>query len=87
MQFLQDEFVNIAQSDAFPLVPRKYLVEALKSDFLQVLLISLQNYQPFVKSHQNLENFRYIKYLYAWRYELSDVWCNLSVPLNSACAT
>lgn len=35
MQFLQDEFVNIAQSDAFPLVPRKYLVEALKSDFLQ----------------------------------------------------
>lgn len=35
MQFLQDEFVNIAQSDVFPFMPRKYLVEALKSDFLQ----------------------------------------------------
>lgn len=35
MQFLQDEFVNIAQSDAFSLMPKKYLVEALKSDFLQ----------------------------------------------------
>jgi len=38
MQFLQDEFVNIAQSDAFSLMPKKYLVEALKSDFLQVSL-------------------------------------------------
>ncbi|KAJ7390594.1 BTB/POZ domain-containing protein 7 [Desmophyllum pertusum] len=35
MQFLQDEFVNIAQSDAFSLIPIKYLAEALKSDFLQ----------------------------------------------------
>ena len=49
MQFLQDEFVNIAQSDAFPLVPRKYLVEALKSDFLQVLLISLPKLSTFCK--------------------------------------
>lgn len=38
MQFLQDEFVNIAQSDTFSLMPKKYLVEALKSDFLQVSL-------------------------------------------------
>lgn len=38
MQFLQDEFVNIAQSDAFFLMPKKYLVEALKSDILQVSL-------------------------------------------------
>lgn len=36
MQFLQDEFVNIAQSDAFSFIPKKYLAEALKSDFLQV---------------------------------------------------
>ena len=36
MQFLQDEFVNIAQSDDFPFIPKKYLAEALKSDFLQV---------------------------------------------------
>ena len=36
MQFLQDEFVNIAQSEVFPFLPKKYLVETLKSDFLQV---------------------------------------------------
>ena len=36
MQFLQDEFVNIAQSDAFSFIPKKYLAVALKSDFLQV---------------------------------------------------
>ena len=36
MQFLQDEFVNIAQTDAFSLIPKMYLAEALKSDFLQV---------------------------------------------------
>ena len=36
MQFLQDEFVNIAQSEAFSFIPKKYLAEALKSDFLQV---------------------------------------------------
>ena len=36
MQFLQDEFVNISQSDAFSFIPKKYLAEALKSDFLQV---------------------------------------------------
>lgn len=35
MQFLQDEFVNIAQSEVFPFLPKKYLVETLKSDFLQ----------------------------------------------------
>lgn len=35
MHFLQEEFVNIAQSDMFTLMPRKYLIEALKSDFLQ----------------------------------------------------
>ncbi|XP_020632205.1 BTB/POZ domain-containing protein 7-like [Orbicella faveolata] len=36
MQFLQDEFVNIAQTDAFSFIPKMYLAEALKSDFLQV---------------------------------------------------
>ena len=36
MQFLREEFINIAQSDMFSLMPRKYLIEALKSDFLQV---------------------------------------------------
>lgn len=40
MQFLQDEFVNIAQSDAFSFIPKKYLAEALKSDFLQVFNLS-----------------------------------------------
>ena len=41
MQFLQDEFTNIVQSDIYPFMPRKYLVEALKSDFLQVSLIAV----------------------------------------------
>lgn len=36
MQFLQDEFVNITQTDAFSFIPKMYLAEALKSDFLQV---------------------------------------------------
>lgn len=41
MHFLQEEFVNIAQSDMFTLMPRKYLIEALKSDFLQVRVCDL----------------------------------------------
>ena len=41
MHFLQEEFVNIAQSDMFTLMPRKYLIEALKSDFLQVCVCNL----------------------------------------------
>lgn len=41
MHFLQEEFVNIAQSDMFTLMPRKYLIEALKSDFLQVHVCDL----------------------------------------------
>ena len=45
MQFLQDEFVNIAQTDAFSFMPKTYLAEALKSDFLQVfdILLIIEN--------------------------------------------
>lgn len=36
IQFMEAEFVNIAHSDIFPFLPKKYLVQLLKSDFLQV---------------------------------------------------
>ena len=45
IQFLQEEFVNIAQSESFYLLPRSYLVEALKSDFLQVCLSTCSKFR------------------------------------------
>jgi hypothetical protein len=35
-QYLQDEFLIIAQSDAFHKLPKKYLVQVLQSDYIQV---------------------------------------------------
>ena len=42
LQYLQDEFISIAQSEAFSSLSKKYLVEILKSDFLQVTWMHLQ---------------------------------------------
>lgn len=35
-QYLQDEFLTVAQSDAFHKLPKEYLVKILQSDYVQV---------------------------------------------------